>query len=86
MNRDRAKVLLPIFEAYANGDDIESYVGSEWRPINGVDVGGTLEYRIKPKAREFWIAWDDGDNCAYFEGAAMINDYDHCIKVREVLE
>ena len=35
--------------------------------------------------REFVIAWDDGDERAYFENIKCAGSYDHCIKVREVL-
>ena len=64
MNRERCKELLPIFEAFANGEDVEFRVpddnvcGSDkWSsiPSTGMSLASHVEYRIKPKPREFWI-------------------------------
>ncbi len=68
LNRDRAKELLPIIEAFANGEDIQFRVqadkecGSDvWapHPSTGISLKSHVEYRIKPKAREFWMDPDD---------------------------
>lgn len=56
MNRERAKELLPIIQAFAEGKEIQyrcnydGFVG-EWVEPTSFDNNG--EYRIKP--REFWI-------------------------------
>ena len=49
MNRERAKELLPVITAFANGETVQFYNGFIW-----VDDGGYLNfyecpYRIKPK-------------------------------------
>lgn len=67
MNRERAKELLPILEAYANGEDIEFRGNYSLDPI-GEWVSmpedermsmqfprDDYEYRIKPSPREWWI-------------------------------
>ncbi len=101
MNRDRAKELLPIIEAFANGEMIQY---RDRRHVEGhlsawVDIinegffidnlkPATDDYRIKPKPREFWICWDEIDRspCAYFDHETLDGGWDNFIKVREVLE
>lgn len=86
MNRVRAKTLLPIIEAYANGETIQRYVLSrEWEDvITGAPFDDDVDYRIKPKLREFWINPDacDSDAIIYEDFNPKDDDY---IKVREVL-
>ena len=93
MNRERAKQLLPIIEAFANGEDIEflrKQVGdTKWEPLEdfwslteATASSDNVEYRIKPKPREWWLdpndyeIWDEQIN-------PPVPD---AIKVREVLE
>jgi len=59
MNRERAKELLPIMEAYAHGKNIEyrADVGS-WVNVNNLmyEIGkATGEYRIKSEPRVLWV-------------------------------
>ena len=62
MTRENAKCLLPIIEAYANGETIQMYDGREW--INRGDPiffdGEPIAYRIKPKLREWWLVKYEG--------------------------
>ena len=63
MNRDRCKELMPVFEAFISGDDLEfrlmgktgwmMFPKDEELAISFPAVD--YEYRIKPKPREFWI-------------------------------
>ena len=56
MTREDAKKLLPIIEAYANGEDIQIFRGGYWEEDEVYNFSGSLDhYRIKPKPREFWI-------------------------------
>jgi len=62
MNRERAREILPIIEAFANGEKIQFHDGDDWFGIGteGIDAealdDGGLQYRIKPKEpREFWV-------------------------------
>ena len=103
MNRDRAKELLPIIEAFANGDGVEYRpVGCGDKPWRALDDYWNMtetsmsrahhDYRIKPKAREFWLCWEDeGSNDSsrfpipeYVE--TSVDHWNNYIKVREVLE
>lgn len=65
MNRERAKELLPIIQAFADGKAIEwceinSCVGG-WKPVTAdVSWQNTNEYRIKPEPK--LRAWDR-DEC-----------------------
>ena len=57
MNRERAKELLPIIQAFAEGKTVQMMKGDD----DWFDVGdrcewfNALHYRIKPEPREFWI-------------------------------
>ena len=62
MNREKALELFPVFEAYANGGDVQ-YLDSEGVWSDDIDFDPFeheyLIYRIKPKAREVYVVWDD---------------------------
>lgn len=105
MNRERAKELLPIIEAFANGEEIQ------FRPLDWGDgrepewsdlpedsmlritfPADDYEYRIKPKAREFWIVSNENRSDRYphvlspEEKEKHFADSSRYIKVREVIE
>ena len=59
MNREKAKALLPIIEAFANGETIQLlYPNGKWYDIGTEDKLDFScfvdEYRIKPKPRTFY--------------------------------
>jgi hypothetical protein len=61
MNRERAKELLPIIQAYAEGRDVQIREGC-FPKRDWVDVLGEpdfsnprIEYRIKPEPKTGWI-------------------------------
>jgi len=64
MNRQRAKELLPIHTAWANGEDIQ-YRKPEacWHALPPVITAWSddYEYRIKPKPAEIWVEMKDGE-------------------------
>lgn len=51
MNRERAKELLPIIQAYAEGKDIQWYSTAlyRWEDAPAPDWHDRREYRIKPE-------------------------------------
>lgn len=57
MNRERAKELLPIIEAYANGATVEIYAEAvgEWEEIADPSWVTNSAYRIKPEPHD--IKW-----------------------------
>ena len=78
MNRDRAKELLPIIEAFANGEDIERWdILNNWNDTDDITCKG--EYRIKPKPREGYVLEEN------IHPKGMFCEGGNCIKVREVL-
>ena len=87
MNRERAKELLPIIEAFADGETIQRYVLSrEWEDVTtGAPFDDDVDYRIKPKPREFWINPDADDSDAIIY-EAFNPDQDDFVHVREVIE
>ena len=97
MNKDRAKELLSLIEAFANGDGVQ-YLDplEEWCDDDDFDPfeHNYLDYRIKPKAREFWLCWEDdepGSNDYYtypvskYPNEFLIDHWSHYVKVQEVL-
>lgn len=99
MNRERAKELLPIIEAFANGEEVE-YRWSEvpqWADCGEVGPGfeDEVEYRIKPKPREFWVApflkanempSGGSDRLGQYCEVSQYGGWAGTIKVREVLD
>lgn len=97
MNRECIKELLPVFEAFANGEDIQFIpnqynceIGNEpdWMDLpkdQRVTMTFPCEdysYRIKPKPREFWINPDGSESIIYEAFDPKDSDF---IKVREIL-
>ena len=88
MNRERAKELLPIIQAFAEGKAVQSrwlasqeQISNEWLDVEALGNIGAREYRIKPEPREFWL--DPDDNEIWVQAA---QPHAAAIKVREVLE
>ena len=92
MNRDKTKKAIEVMQAYVDGAEIEvKYSGfSKWRKfIDDVEPlfnWDSAEYRIKPKAREFWVSAfrysTDQTERHCFDGKPSFGTW---IKVREVL-
>lgn len=58
MNRERAKELLPIIEAFANGEEIQRKApDGEWTALleKNVLYDTDTEYRIRPKPLEVFM-------------------------------
>ena len=83
MNRERAKELLPMIQAFADGKEIEyrSLSLGKWIPTSTPSWEDVVEYRIKPEPREWWI---DLPELLVYEQANP--PYPNAIKVREVIE
>lgn len=99
MTRERAKELLPVIQAYAEGKNVQVSVdGHTWNDVSSADARFELnvpsQYRIKPEPRVFLAALYDQTGLSCVGGlfdtkeAAKRsgNNPDKLIKVREVLE
>lgn len=52
MTREQAKKLLPIIQAFSEGNDIETKTGSGWISIESMSFAGNPNsYRIKPEPK-----------------------------------
>ena len=51
MNRDEARALLPIIQAFAEGKDIEVSGDVGWMPAADLKWDRTYSYRIKPEPK-----------------------------------
>jgi hypothetical protein len=99
MNRERAKELLPILQAFAEGKDIQCWQErkDKWETIKDPDVfaWASSRWRIKPEPREFWIHKSIQNMYAHnseiearqgaFDGAGIATG-STIIHVREVLD
>ena len=69
MNRERARELLPIIKAFAEGKTIQfKNDNHQWRDPFGNDLrfdASPEKYRIKPEPREFWIVAYSEDDIDY---------------------
>lgn len=94
MNRERAKELLPIIQAFAEGAEVEYLRPStgEWVPCPSPDWFHYDQYRIKPKPVEAWGVVDaDGSiflresrDAAQKRAAEMDREYPDCAPHRVV--
>ena len=92
MDRKRAKELLPIIQAFADGKDVEfSNRDGDWESFvvgeDSFNLSFDNKWRIKPEPREWYVALDTGDpyECTAFSNMPdpAIGDVVH---VREVIE
>lgn len=64
MNREEAKNLLPVIQAFAEGKDVQwKYKGNDnWHDAKGPTWSEDHDWRIKPEPLECWVVKDcDGD-------------------------
>jgi len=59
MTKDKAKELLPIIEAFANGKVIEYLLNAKWSVATTPDWNPDLKYRIKPKPKLVPFTFED---------------------------
>ena len=61
MNRERTRQLLPVMQAFADGDQVQfENVSKDWVDDPDPSFASTAHWRIKPKEpREFWLNMDD---------------------------
>lgn len=96
MNRERAKELLPIIQAFADDKTIQlrGRYTDGWEDLrtSANFDDNDIEWRIKPEPRVFWIN-DYADGSIYIHksqassnSAQSINSKIEVIKVIEVLE
>jgi hypothetical protein len=64
MTRGEAKQLLPIIEAYANGETIQILTSLKWEDLkDAISFNYPVShYRIKPKPLEYWALVDRDSN------------------------
>ena len=92
MNRERARELLPIIRAYAEGKDVQLGSGKNedgsvlWLDIPDPCWDGHGEYRIKPEPREFkLVIGKETGEIFKFDKDLPLTGYE-IIKVREILD
>lgn len=65
MTRDEAKQLLPIIEAYANGEEVQyKDLNDDWYTRDDLRFAGNPNrYRIKPKPHVIYVNMYAGVDC-----------------------
>lgn len=93
MTRERAKELLPVIQAWAEGKVIQSRPKNRdcvWNDLTHADFRDYHDYRIKPEPREIWVHEHlDTLRDAFFSAsaaAAAVSSGVKIIKFREVIE
>lgn len=94
MTRKRAKELLPVIQAWAEGKGVQHrcHVDPFWHNAENPTWNEDFDYRIKPEPREWWVNVYPGNSAGNLhdtKGSADSHSSDRriaCIKVREVME
>lgn len=90
MTRERAKELLPVIQAYAEGKTIQvSYPGLIWEEMESQSFDGdpALRFRIKPEAREWWLVRNRTEELRVIDSLpSVVGPGSTVIHVREVLD
>ena len=87
MNRDRAKELLPIIQAFVDGKEIQyrSHGHANWVDVR-VIYPNDGEYRIKPESREWWLNTRTAEAYVTKECAEKFALGEKIVHLREVIE
>lgn len=88
MTREKAKELLPVIQAFAEGKTIQGKIkgveGGNWYDLNGSELHFDADfYRIKPEPRRFWIKFHSAGADVYNVNPCSV---DGAIEVIEVLK
>lgn len=91
MNRERAKKLLPIIQAFADGKTIQCKCSNNdtFEDMRNCDWINTHEYRIKPEPFECWVEFSpNGNSVGYAENGRFEtkNTSNRVVFMREVQE
>ena len=91
MNKEQAEKIIPILQGFVDGGELQRRAighGADWHKQNGSFViNGGWEYRLKPKAREWFIYWDNGEKkrVSIGSGDGPVG-WDNSVHVREILK
>ena len=91
MNRERARSLLPIIQAFADGKIIQTkyndrrYRKDTWFDTPDPEWYEHHDHRIKPEPREFWL-YPIGNEWGGVDSEDKAKPYSGVFKVREVIE
>ena len=96
MTKERAKELIPVIQAYAEGKAVQVRIagdGDPWQDYSGECPNfenGNWEWRVKPEPREFWVIVDKAGPLytpyAVFTTPQQVNPMCESIHVREVVD
>lgn len=91
MTRERAKELLPIIQAFAEGKTIQSNLDGVWKDNTEPDWTARGDsYRVKPETVELWVnVYPSGDSFVHpteERARRECSGEGRTIRVREVIE
>lgn len=96
MTREQAKILLPVMQAWSEGKTIQfkTAPNADWIDWNNDLSPGydqDWQWRVKPAAREFWIAFGKADGLVKYIHSGILPQPNaaedtEIIHVREITE
>jgi len=91
MDRKRAKELLPIIQAFADGKDVEfSNRDGDWESFvvgeDSFNLSFDNKWRIKPEPREWWLNTRTAEAYVTKECAEKFALGEKIVHLREVIE
>lgn len=91
MNRERVKKMLPIIQAFAEGETIQFFSGISvgWIPLGDYcSFSPDVEYRIKPEPRIFrmWRNKETGDMYESFTPHIEVLHKYELVILQEIIE
>lgn len=90
MNRERAKELLPIIQAFAEGKEIQ-YISTlpndhhVWLFTSSPQWADEHDYRIKPEPRELWLVSYNEVSCSLYPTKEEAEKDFSCGKPQEII-
>ena len=88
MNKKETAEAIKVMQAYVDGSEIElrvRHTDESWHHCDPVWHWQSYEYRVKSKARTFWVNTDNGTAILSDAGWEPTEKKISYIKVREVL-
>ena len=58
MNREEAKKLAPVIQAYAEGKTVQYKTDDGWHDSTYPGFSHYFEWRVKPETKEVWVIYD----------------------------
>lgn len=68
MNRQEAKKLAPVIQAFADGKTVQAFSTSvlKWGEVQAPSFDPSIQWRVKPEPKEIWVnEYPNGESFMY---------------------